>query len=159
MFCQIPPWLFVGCLGTQVHCFLTKQMNVAYLLEMSPLLCVCAGPGVPIPISPCWANHGVLLQRGWGGCAVGHSCCCNHPVCTDRNTNKYFKLSEDSKGFEIAHGMFQLILWCCWWLATRGSAGMGSVGLYPGVLPSRRLRLSVLLNYQPASEPVYVGPW
>lgn len=35
---------------------------------------------------------------------------------------------------------------------------MGSVGLYPGVLPSHRLRLSVLLNYQPASEPVYVGP-
>lgn len=88
VFCQIPPWLFVGCLGTQVHSFLAKQMSVAYLPKMSSLLSAGTGPGVPIALSPHWANHGVLLQQGRDGRAGGHSCPCNHPVCMDRTLKR-----------------------------------------------------------------------
>lgn len=98
VFCQIPPWLFIGCLGTQVHCFLVKQMSCLSPRNEPSAFCGRRA-GIPITLPPHWANHGVLLQRGWDGHAGGHSCPCNHPVCMDRTTKESLKLSQGSKEF------------------------------------------------------------
>lgn len=71
VFCQIPPWLFVGCLGTQVHSFLAKQMSVAYLLKWALCFLRALGRGFPSPYPHIGLTTGFCCSRAGMGVLGG----------------------------------------------------------------------------------------